>query len=79
MGRVMSIHTLCFMGGMPLGGLIAGFGAEFVGAPTYFAACGVANVVATATALVTQRSMRRVSTVPSESVQPAPAAANVPA
>ncbi len=79
MGRVMSIYTLCFMGGMPLGGLLAGFGAEFVGAPTYFAACGVANVVATTTALVTQRSMRRMSTVPSESAQPAPAAANVPA
>ena len=63
MGRVMSIHTLGFMGGMPLGALIGGFGAGFIGAPAYFVACGAVNVGLAIVAIFTQPSMRRMHTL----------------
>ena len=33
-GRVMSIYMLAFRGGMPLGSLVSGYLATFIGAPT---------------------------------------------
>lgn len=63
MGRVMSIYTLGFMGGIPLGALLAGFGADIVGAPMYFAACGLANALFAGGAILTQPQMRRMSTL----------------
>ena len=66
MGRVMSIYSLCFMGGIPLGALLAGIGAGIVGAPAYFALCGITMAVIAFVALVTQSSLRRMTTVPGE-------------
>ena len=40
-GRVMSLYTVTFHGLMPLGVLMVGWGAEYVGAPLTGAACGV--------------------------------------
>ena len=79
MGRVMSIYGLCFMGGMPLGALIAGFGAQAVGAPTYFVLCGAIMAVVTLGAIASQPSLRRMSTLGQESEReeaPADAAAS---
>ena len=67
MGRVMSIYGVCFMGGMPVGALLAGLGAQVIGAPAYFAACGVVMAVLTAGAFLSQPSLRRMSTVPPSS------------
>ena len=43
MGRVMSIHTLGFMGLGPMGALVAGPVADVIGAPTTIAICGLAT------------------------------------
>jgi predicted MFS family arabinose efflux permease len=66
MGRVMSIYSLCFMGGMPLGALLAGAGAGIIGAPAYFASCGALMVCIGFIAFLTQPSLRRMSTIPAE-------------
>lgn len=41
-GRVMGIWTMLIMGGMPLGALLLGTAASFLGVPTAFALAGVA-------------------------------------
>ena len=40
-GRVMSIYMVAFRGGMPIGSLVSGYLATFLGAPTVLAANGV--------------------------------------
>ena len=45
MGRVMSVVTLAIAGMMPLGSLVAGGGAELVGASAWLMGCGVALIV----------------------------------
>jgi len=45
-GRVMSLYTVTFHGLMPLGVLMVGGLAEYVGAPFTVAACGVILLVA---------------------------------
>lgn len=44
MGRVMSVITLAIAGMMPLGSLVAGGGAELIGAREWLMVCGVALV-----------------------------------
>ena len=66
MGRVMSVYTLCFMGGMPLGALISGFGAEMTSAAGWFVIVSCVQLVVAVTAIITQPSMRRMSTLPAD-------------
>jgi len=47
-GRVMSFHTMAFMGMAPLGSLVAGGLADVLGAPGAVLACGVASIVGSA-------------------------------
>ena len=63
MGRVMSVYTLCFMGGMPLGALISGFGAEMTSAGGWFVIVSCVQLVVAIIAIITQPSMRRMSTL----------------
>jgi MFS family permease len=65
MGRVMSLYMLCMLGGMPLGALIAGIAAEAIGAPEWYAVCGVGLFIVGWLALLTQPSLRRMSATPS--------------
>ena len=44
-GRVMSIYMLAFRGGMPLGSLVSGYLATFIGAPSVIGINGVLLVV----------------------------------
>ena len=66
MGRVMSVYTLCFMGGMPLGALISGFGAEMTSAGGWFVIVSCVQLVVAVTAIITQPAMRRMSTLPAD-------------
>ena len=66
MGRVMSVYTLCFMGGMPLGALISGLGAEITSAGGWFVIVSCIQLVVAITAIITQPSMRRMSTLPAD-------------
>ena len=66
MGRVMSVYTLCFMGGMPLGALISGFGAEMTSAGSWFVIVSCVQLVVAVTAIITQPAMRRMSTLPAD-------------
>jgi MFS family permease len=52
-GRVMSFYTMAFMGIGPFGSLLAGWGAQHVGAPAVMAMCGAAVILA-ALAFATQ-------------------------
>ena len=61
MGRVMSIHTLAFMGVGPFGALIAGAGASALSAPTWMAISGIGLFTVSAIAIVTQPALRRMS------------------
>lgn len=61
MGRVVSIHTLAFQGLGPLGGLLAGYMAAWMGAPLWMAICGAILFTFTTFALVTQPSLRKMS------------------
>ncbi|MFN0095156.1 MAG: MFS transporter [Dehalococcoidia bacterium] len=61
MGRVMAVHALVFMGIGPLGSLVAGPAADWMGAREYVVVCGLATVVLTGAALVTQAKLRRLS------------------
>lgn len=45
-GRIMSLYTLAFMGGSPLGSLFVGIAAAHFGAPATIAATGVISLVA---------------------------------
>lgn len=59
MGRVMSIHTLSFMGLAPFGSLLAGGAAGLIGAAEWIVVCGVVLSVMAAFAIVTQPELRR--------------------
>ncbi len=61
MGRVMSIHSLAFLGITPMGALLAGGMASLVGAPEWMAICGVVLTLASAAILITQPSLRRMA------------------
>ena len=64
MGRVMAIYTLVMMGGAPFGGLLAGGGAQWLGAGEWFSICGAAVAVVAGVFLLTQRSLRRMPSHP---------------
>ncbi len=64
MGRVMSIYTLILMGGAPFGGLLAGLGAEWLGAGGWFSLCGAAIAGVAIMFLVTQPGLRRMPSHP---------------
>lgn len=64
MGRVMAIYTLVLMGGSPFGGLLAGGGAQLLGAGEWFAICGAAVAAVAAVFLITQPSLRRMPSHP---------------
>ena len=57
-GRVMSIYMVAFRGGMPLGSLVSGYLATFVGAPRVIAINGVLLVVVAAYFLARSRGVR---------------------
>lgn len=61
MGRVMSIHTLAFMGITPMGALGAGFMADVVGAPTWVAISGFTLTGIAIIVLLTQPKLRRMA------------------
>jgi predicted MFS family arabinose efflux permease len=58
MGRVMSVSTLAFAGIGPIGALIAGGGADALGAATWVALCGAFIAATGIVALATQRDVR---------------------
>lgn len=64
MGRVMAIFTLIMLGGTPLGGLLGGLGAEWVGAGRWFSICGAASVAVGAFFLLTNPGLRRMPSHP---------------
>jgi MFS family permease len=57
-GRVMSIYMLAFRGGMPLGSLVSGYLATFIGAPLVIGINGVLLVVVAAYFLVNSHGVR---------------------
>jgi MFS family permease len=57
-GRVMSIYMLAFRGGMPLGSLVSGYLATFIGAPTVISINGVLLVVVALYFLVRSHGVR---------------------
>ena len=58
MGRVMSVQTLAFVGIGPIGALIAGAGAEAIGASTWVGLCGTFIAATGVLALLTQPHIR---------------------
>ncbi len=58
MGRVMSIYALSIAGVLPLGALIAGIGAEFIGPDWYMAFSGAVLFVAAVYSNITLRELR---------------------
>ena len=64
MGRVMAIFTLVMMGATPVGGLLGGIGAEWLGAGGFFSLCGGASVALGAVFLLTQPGLRRMPSHP---------------
>ena len=62
MGRVMAIFTLIMLGGTPVGGLLGGLGAAWLGAGHWFSICGAASVAVGAVFLLTQPRLRRMPT-----------------
>ena len=59
MGRVVGIHTLAFQGIGPMGGILAGFMAAWLGAPIWMAISGGILLFLTTTAFVTQPALRK--------------------
>jgi MFS family permease len=57
-GRVMSIYMVAFRGGMPLGSLVSGYLATFLGAPKVIAINGVLLVVVAVYFLIRSREVR---------------------
>ena len=57
-GRVMSIYMLAFRGGMPLGSLVSGYLATFIGAPLVISINGVLLVVVALYFLVRSHGVR---------------------
>lgn len=64
MGRVMSIYTICMVGGMPIGALASGAISDVVGAREWFAICGAALLALGLVAMVTQPALRRMASAP---------------
>lgn len=64
MGRVMSIYTMCMVGGMPLGALASGAISDVVGAREWFAVCGAALFALGLAAMLTQPALRRMASAP---------------
>ena len=64
MGRVMAIFTLIMLGGTPVGGLLGGLGAAWLGAGHWFSICGAASVAVGAVFLLTNRGLRRMPSHP---------------
>ena len=61
-GRVMSLYTMTFHGLMPLGILMVGGSAEYIGAPFTVAACGILQLVAASLfTLLASRKQQRTS------------------
>ncbi|MDA0365144.1 MAG: MFS transporter [Chloroflexi bacterium] len=58
MGRVMAIYSLSIAGIIPLGSLLAGAGAELIGADEYLALSGAVLGVSAVWAAITQRALR---------------------
>ena len=54
-GRIVSIYSLAFRGGMPIGNLAAGAAASAAGAPAILVACGVTLVLAGGAVAVQRR------------------------
>lgn len=61
MGRVMSVHTLAFVGIGPIGALIAGAGAETFGPAAWIVGCGGFIALTAVVALLTQPDIRRLT------------------
>jgi MFS family permease len=59
-GRVMSIYMLAFRGGMPLGSLVSGFFATYVGAPMVIAVNGALLIVVAVYFLVRSHGVREI-------------------
>src|SRR5204863_1669956 len=57
-GRVMSIYMLAFRGGMPLGSLVSGYLANFIGAPRVIGINGALLVLVAAYFLVRNHGVR---------------------
>ena len=57
-GRVVSIYMLAFRGGMPLGSLVSGYLATFIGAPAVISINGVLLVAVAAYFLIRSREVR---------------------
>lgn len=64
MGRVMSIYTMCMVGGMPIGALASGAISDVVGAREWFAICGAALFALGIAAMLTQPALRRMASAP---------------
>ena len=64
MGRVMSIYTICMVGGMPIGALASGAISDVVGAREWFAICGAALLALGLIAMATQPALRRMASAP---------------
>ena len=61
MGRVMSLHTLGFLGFAPLGALLAGVMAALLSAPSWMALSGIILALIAAATWVSQPALRRMS------------------
>ncbi|MEX2394654.1 MAG: MFS transporter [Actinomycetota bacterium] len=61
MGRVMSVHTLAFVGIGPIGALLAGAGAEAFGPGTWIFGCGIFIAATAVFVLLTQPAIRRLN------------------
>jgi MFS family permease len=59
-GRVMSIYMLAFRGGMPLGSLVSGYLARFLGAPLVIGANGVLLVAVAVYFLTRSHGIRKI-------------------
>jgi len=59
-GRVMSIYMLAFRGGMPLGSLISGYFATFLGAPLVIGVNGTLLIVVAAYFLIRSHGVREI-------------------
>jgi MFS family permease len=57
-GRVMSIYMVAFRGGMPLGSLVSGYLATFLGAPLVIGVNGVLLIAVAAYFLVRSHGVR---------------------
>ncbi len=58
------------MGATPVGGLLGGLGAEWLGAGGFFSLCGAASVALGAVFLLTQPGLRRMPSHPEGDEQP---------